>query len=293
MLQCGQQLSSSRYKRPPDGDSSNETELFPENDDIIAIHNERLKLLKPTYREAGDYVCKALNRSSENSVPEKNEFAVIKVRAQPYIEDFRVQLSHTGKSTILIEGERLELLCKVPEQFGPVNVSWHRSQTVEDDSVMVELETNVPKISSNNKASTEYVFTTNNGPQVYHNLGDHSILIEEIDSRTKRLVIGSVQQDHRGYYTCLADNGVTERSRKVVNLRVKDKLSALWPFLGIVAEIFILLTIIQVWETQRAYRDAHNPDSTGPKTTASKRLPGGASVPFETIPLTSGHSSIR
>lgn len=38
-------------------------------------------------------------------------------------------------------------------------------------------------------------------------------------------------------------------------LRVKDKLAALWPFLGICAEVFILCTIILIYEKRRNKTD--------------------------------------
>lgn len=38
-------------------------------------------------------------------------------------------------------------------------------------------------------------------------------------------------------------------------LRVKDKLAALWPFLGICAEVFILCTVILIYEKRRNKTD--------------------------------------
>lgn len=38
-------------------------------------------------------------------------------------------------------------------------------------------------------------------------------------------------------------------------LRVKDKLAALWPFLGICAEVFVLCTIILIYEKRRNKTD--------------------------------------
>ena len=37
---------------------------------------------------------------------------------------------------------------------------------------------------------------------------------------------------------------------------VADKLAALWPFLGIVAEVAILVTIIFLYEKRRAKKEA-------------------------------------
>lgn len=232
---------------------------------------------------AADYVCRAL-KSEDKLEPDPNEFAVIKVRAQPYIEDFGgIQMSHTGKSTILTDGDRLELTCKVDKIFGPLNITWYRSQSADNDSVMVELESSLSKQNQLDLSTAP----TNNiiGPNTFQVPNDNQIIIEEIDSHTKRLIIGSVKQEHRGYYTCLANNGVTERTKKFVYLRVKDKLAALWPALGIIAEIFILLTIIQIWETQRAYKEVNSVPASGNKI--PKRTLPGAVAPSETVPLTS------
>lgn len=245
----------------------------------------------------GDYYCRALKDDKSSTNP--NEFAVIKVRMQPYIEDFGLETSHTGKSSVVTDGERLELTCTVRDKSAPVNITWLRSMTPDDEKTMVPLPETSPSSSSNNNINnfsptlslaSAFPSTADPFSQTFTAL-DQNVAITSVDSHSKKLVIESIRHEHRSYYVCMVDNGITERSRKIIFVRVKDKLVALWPFLGILAELFILFTIIHVWETQRAYKEIHaTPPSLIAGTTTGgntgKRPASGTSVAFENVPLT-------
>ncbi|XP_040895580.1 basigin isoform X2 [Toxotes jaculatrix] len=59
----------------------------------------------------------------------------------------------------------------------------------------------------------------------------------------------SIQNDI-GDYICTGTNEVGSHSDRI-HLRVRSRLAALWPFLGIVTEVIILVTIIFIYEKRR------------------------------------------
>lgn len=57
-------------------------------------------------------------------------------------------------------------------------------------------------------------------------------------------------EEDMGVYECLGTSDAGKAQAKIT-LRVRSQLAALWPFLGIVAEVIILVTIIFIYEKKR------------------------------------------
>lgn len=81
-----------------------------------------------------------------------------------------------------------------------------------------------------------------------------------------RLVIDHAELSDRGFYKCVGISdfmktaGIASAESDSM-VRVKDKLAALWPFLGICAEVFILCAIILIYEKRRNKTDLDESDT--------------------------------
>uniref|UniRef100_A0A023FVX7 Putative secreted protein n=1 Tax=Amblyomma parvum TaxID=251391 RepID=A0A023FVX7_AMBPA len=93
------------------------------------------------------------------------------------------------------------------------------------------------------------------------NTTDPRITLEPIKNVTDaKLVIQNLNFDDRAQYTCVASNGISNETMTVL-VRVKDKLAALWPFLGICVEVAILCAIIFIYEKKRVKPDFEESDT--------------------------------
>lgn len=65
-----------------------------------------------------------------------------------------------------------------------------------------------------------------------------------------------------GDYVCKGDNGLGMATGQI-HLRVRSRLAALWPFLGIVAEVIVLIAVIFIYEKKRKPDEVTDDDDSG------------------------------
>lgn len=93
------------------------------------------------------------------------------------------------------------------------------------------------------------------------NISDPRIKLEPLNNVSDaKLMISNLNFDDRAQYTCVASNGISNETMTVL-VRVKDKLAALWPFLGICVEVAVLCAIIFIYEKKRVKPDFEESDN--------------------------------
>ncbi|XP_023021980.1 immunoglobulin domain-containing protein Bsg [Leptinotarsa decemlineata] len=75
-------------------------------------------------------------------------------------------------------------------------------------------------------------------------------------------ILLNVTKEDRGLVSCIGeDRALNETSKSDCLVRVKDKYAALWPFLGICAEVIILCAIIVIYEKKRNKTELEESDT--------------------------------
>ncbi|XP_036994968.2 basigin [Artibeus jamaicensis] len=110
---------------------------------------------------------------------------------------------------------------------------------------------------------TEWVWykITEAGDQVLTNNSQNKFVVSS-DTKTELHMQNLDLEADPGQYVC---NGTSTEGtdQVIITLRVRNHLAALWPFLGIVAEVLVLVIIIFIYEKRRKSDDILDDEDTG------------------------------
>ncbi|XP_075209006.1 basigin isoform X1 [Anomaloglossus baeobatrachus] len=106
---------------------------------------------------------------------------------------------------------------------------------------------------------------------------DERYIIKSTGNKTELRIHQLDIEKDQGEYICNGTN-VLGTSGETVTLRVRSRLAALWPFLGIVVEVLILVTIIFIYEKRRKPDEAPEDEDGG-----SAPLKSNAGANHETV----------
>lgn len=101
---------------------------------------------------------------------------------------------------------------------------------------------------------------------------DNIVITSDQFSTTMKIEL--VNMEHKGMIKCEATNMHGSHSAEF-HLRVKDTLAALWPFLGIVAEVLLLCVIILIYEKKCNKKQKGEQDNEQTENLMGKDSAGG------------------
>ncbi|KAK7601839.1 hypothetical protein V9T40_009280 [Parthenolecanium corni] len=167
--------------------------------------------------DAGHYQCRAVKKNEDvkRIINSPGETSAIEIRVLPYVKN-------AFKDVAVVEQKTLSLTCIVLSTV-PTTVKW-------------VLSTFEGKLKKNYSQS------------------EGRIILSNVNSSTNAmLLITSVNMSlDRGKYECVVESAVgPSPTNTTFMVRIKSKYAVLWPFIGICAEVFILCTIILIYEKKR------------------------------------------
>lgn len=146
----------------------------------------------------------------------------------------------------------------------------HRSLIVVGSTVRVKVPDNVNVVEGEKLRIHCQVFgrptpfiSWEIGNETYTESRDRvKLLPDERNITNSILVIEEIEMTDRNEYTCIGSNEVPKtRDESKAFVRIKDKYAALWPFLGICAEVFVLCAIILIYEKKRNKTELEESDT--------------------------------
>ncbi|XP_037054261.1 basigin-like [Peromyscus leucopus] len=140
-----------------------------------------------------------------------------------------------GRGDILVEG---------PPRIKVGKKSEHASEG-ENVKLVCKSDSSHPPITQWN-----WFKTSDSGDQEITNGSESKYVVISTAERSELTISNLDMNSDPGTYLCNATNPQGTAQERIT-LRVRSRLAALWPFLGIVAEVLVLITIIFTYEKRR------------------------------------------
>nr|CDS17776.1 basigin [Echinococcus granulosus] len=159
-----------------------------------------------------------------------------------------------SKPKRVLQGDPLRISCRVSSYPIPDSVQWLFASIPidlsDDKAAISDASANLKPISPSNEAWEDVTFATEDGT-----LND-----------TLRFSAITVAQN--GLFACNVSNVLGTDSTFLL-VGVKDRWAALWPFIGIVVEVTVLVAAILLYERHQIRKKPAAPEATGNPDTAS------------------------